>query len=65
MLLLVLVIATLFVGCKKRTTCELCEKKAWCEKFEYDGESCYVCSDCKEDLEELIDFVDGLGDLFD
>lgn len=65
MLLLALIMATLLVGCKKKTTCELCEEEKWCEKVEYDGETGYLCPDCKEEFEDLKDLLDDLNGLFD
>ena len=46
-----------FAGCKKKTECDICGEKASCSKEEIAGEEIYICDDCKEDMNDLVNAI--------
>lgn len=40
-------------GCGKKRECEICGTKAKCKKFEAEGESAWLCSDCYSLVDSL------------
>lgn len=54
-LLVVVMLATLFVGCGGKFTCDICGEEKTGKKNEETlfGEKITYCNDCKDDLEEL------------
>ncbi len=45
----------LMTGCKKKTECDSCGDKTYCEKVTYDGESAYLCDDCEDLFNAIMD----------
>lgn len=57
--------AMTLTGCAKNTECGECGEKAKCYKYEFDngqGESGkeYLCDDCAEQIEAIIDMIKAL-----
>jgi len=60
-LALALVAVLAFAGCAP-STCEVCNKEGVkTSKVEIDGESGYVCDDCKEMIEGLKNLAEAVG----
>ncbi len=62
-LCVVMILATMFVGCSKTTECAGCGETKKCKQLEYDGEKEWFCVDeCYEVAEEFIELAEKLED---
>jgi transposase-like protein len=63
---LMLVMSVLSIAaCSKTMKCESCQREEKCTKVTVDGESAWLCSDCKALVDVVKDMADELGDLAD
>ncbi len=67
--LLVVMVATLFIGCagKEEFKCDLCKKDVESVKHEVEiaGKDLEICDDCNEELEELEDAAEDIKEGFE
>lgn len=62
-LAVVTVLASAFVGCGKKVTCEECGEKKTGKTYEIMGEKVDLCNDCYKEYEDMIKALEALEDL--
>lgn len=53
MVLVLVILSTLLVGCKKKTECDFCGEVARCDTIKFWGEECDICGNCLDEWNEL------------